>query len=74
MADDTLGLRLRRLRGERSRAEVARAVGISETALTAYESGLREPRDEVKLKLSNYYRCSLVELFFPKGARNVSIL
>ncbi len=52
------------LRGEKSREEVARAVGISVSALSMYENGERIPRDEIKIRLSKYYGQSVQEIFF----------
>lgn len=43
------------LRGNRSKEEVAKALDISVTSLTAYENGERVPRDEVKVRLSKFY-------------------
>ena len=56
--------KLRLLRGEKSQAEVARAVGISDSAMSAYENGERVPRDEVKIRLANYYGKTVQEIFF----------
>ncbi|PGU99209.1 transcriptional regulator, partial [Bacillus cereus] len=38
------------LRNEKSREEVARAVGISVSTLQMYENGQRIPRDNIKIK------------------------
>ena len=48
---EAYGTGLRRLRGSRTRQEMARALGISPQALQAYEEGRRWPRDEVKLRI-----------------------
>lgn len=58
------GETLRRLRGNRSRAEVAKAVGITERALKSYELGERIPRDDTKELLANYYHRSVTYIFF----------
>ena len=58
------GKKLIELRGNRSRAAVASDVGISESALAMYEAGQRNPRDDVKLSLANYYGVSVAFLFF----------
>lgn len=58
------GKKLEELRGNRSRAVVASDVGISESALAMYEAGQRNPRDDVKLALANYYGVSVASLFF----------
>lgn len=43
------------LRGNKSREEVAEVLGISTAALTAYEENARDPRDEVKHRMFEYY-------------------
>lgn len=62
--NQTLGERLRLLRGDRTQAEVAKAVGISNTALSMYERGERRPGDKVKIRLSKLYGVSIEKLFF----------
>jgi transcriptional regulator with XRE-family HTH domain len=61
---EQMGQRLKELRGDRPRKEVAKAVGISESALAWYEAGKRIPRDKVKMRLANYYGKSLLTIFF----------
>lgn len=58
--------RLRELRGYKPRRVVAGDVGISESSLTAYEMGLRIPRDEIKIKLAEYYDSTVESIFFTK--------
>lgn len=52
------------LRGERSRTEVAEKLHISVSALQMYENGRRVPRDDIKLKLAQFYGVSVEYLFF----------
>jgi putative transcriptional regulator len=52
------------LRGNRSREEVAKALGISVSALQMYENAQRVPKDEIKLKIANYYGVSVESIFF----------
>ena len=59
-----IGERLKRLRGDRTLKEVSERVGISESALSMYENGARIPRDEIKLKLANYYKKTIQSIFF----------
>ncbi|MBO5969522.1 MAG: helix-turn-helix transcriptional regulator [Clostridia bacterium] len=59
-----IGEKLVALRGERTQAEVATAVGISTSALAMYETGHRIPRDEIKLKLAVFYSTTVQVLFF----------
>ena len=61
------------LRGEKTQAEVAKNVGISLSALAMYETGNRIPRDEIKIRLANYYGTTVESLFFsPQKSRTVS--
>lgn len=53
-----------KLRGKRSRADVARDLGITERALQSYELGDRIPRDKVKTKIAEYYKRSVQHIFF----------
>ena len=59
-----IGNRLIELRGTKTQEEVASAVGISKSALSMYENGSRIPRDEIKLRLSSYYKKSVKFIFF----------
>ncbi len=56
--------RLQKLRGNRSRDEVAKAIGVSVSAIAMYENGERIPRDGIKLKFAEYYQKSVQEIFF----------
>lgn len=60
----TAGEKLRKLRGDKSQEEVARAVFISDSALSSYENGDRIPRDDVKRRLAEYYGKTVGEIFF----------
>lgn len=60
----TTGEKLIALRNKRTQAEVAKALNITQTALSMYENNERVPRDEIKVKLSNYYGVTVQELFF----------
>lgn len=62
----TIGERLARLRSaaQKTGDEVAKACGISRSALTMYETGVRIPRDEIKVKLARYYNVSVEKIFF----------
>ena len=63
-----IGQRLVALRGDKTQDEVAKALGISKSALCMYESGERIPRDQVKIRIARYYNRSVPFIFFnPKG-------
>lgn len=59
-----IGEKLKKLRGDLTQRKVANDVDISVSALAMYETGKRIPRDEVKLRLSEYYGVSIEKLFF----------
>lgn len=61
---EKIGRRLRELRGPRDAQEVANALGISTSALFMYERGERIPRDQIKVKLAQYYGLPVQEIFF----------
>lgn len=61
---DKIAERLTQLRGDRSREEVAKAIGISVSAISMYENGKRIPRDSIKIKLAAYFNKSVQEIFF----------
>lgn len=52
------------LRGDKPRMEVAEDLGISYFTLLSYETAERVPRDEVKVKIANYYGESVEDIFF----------
>lgn len=61
---EAIGKRLVELRGTRSQTEVANAVNVSLSAIKNYESGLRMPRDEIKIRLAKYFNASVDSIFF----------
>ena len=56
--------RLVSLRGSKTQDVVADAIGISKSALSMYECGERIPRDEIKIKIAEYYNLTVGEIFF----------
>ncbi|OLA57751.1 MAG: transcriptional regulator [Roseburia sp. CAG:10041_57] len=64
MDKQAIAERLVRLRGKKSRETVAKACGISTLALAMYEQGERIPRDDIKIRLSKYYKKSVDFIFF----------
>lgn len=56
--------KLKELRGKKSQLEVAADLDISLSSLSAYENGDRIPRDEIKVRIANYYGVTVQELFF----------
>ena len=67
MLDKTcIGSKLRKLRQEAglSLLEASEKVGITISALAMYERGERLPRDEVKVRLAQFYNHTVGEIFF----------
>lgn len=60
------GDRLKELRGNRTREEIAYKTGISVSALVLYEQGKRLPRDPIKIRLADFFGLTVQELFFPE--------
>jgi len=60
----TIGKRLKDLRGNRPKELIALAVGITSQALINYETGVRVPKDAIKVKLAAYYGKTVQELFY----------
>lgn len=58
--------KLRSLRTEKNKsaAEVAKEIGISQSALLMYEAGNRVPRDNIKILIANYYSQPIGALFY----------
>lgn len=59
-----IGRELVRLRGSRTQEEVAKALGISLSAIGMYERGERIPRDEIKIAIAKYYDKTVQSIFF----------
>lgn len=62
-----IGTTLRSLREKQNKSQkaVADDLGISMSALCMYEIGNRIPRDEVKIRIADYYGVPLESIFFP---------
>ena len=60
----TAGAKLRYLRGSRSAQDIAAELGISRAALSNYELDKRRPKDEMKVKIAEFYGVTVTELFF----------
>ena len=56
--------RMRELRGNKSQAQVAEALGIPASTYASYEQGKREPKDSMKRKIADYYKRSVQFIFF----------
>ena len=59
-----IGQRLIKLRGNKTQEEVAKSLNISVSALSMYERGERIPRDNIKIRIAEYYNTPIFEIFF----------
>ena len=62
-----IGAKLRTLRGKTPRADVAKACGISVSAIQMYETGERIPSDDVKISLAKFFGDTVGSLFFDEN-------
>lgn len=56
--------KLKELRGNKTQAQVADALGISPSSYAMYERGEREPNDAMKRKIAEYYKRTVQFIFF----------
>ncbi|MBQ2735524.1 MAG: helix-turn-helix transcriptional regulator [Clostridia bacterium] len=64
MDSKKIGQTLRALRGDKSVQKVAHDNGISPSAVSMYEAGLRVPKDDTKVRLAAYYGVPVESIFF----------
>ena len=64
--------RLKKLRKNKNVSvdEMSKALNISRSAICMYESGNRIPRDEVKIKIAQYFNTTVDEIFFRNSVTN----
>lgn len=55
---------LKKLRDDRSQSEISKAIGITKSSWAMYERGERVPRDEVKIKIANFFGMTVQEIFY----------
>lgn len=60
----SVGTILKNLRGNLSQKEVAEAIGITKSAWAMYERDERMPRDEVKIRIADFFDTPVQEIFF----------
>ena len=62
----TTGSILRELRGEKSQGEIATELGITKSSWAMYERDERIPRDEIKIKIAQYFNKPIQAIFYPQ--------
>lgn len=60
----TIGEKLKVLRDNKSQSEIAREIGITKSSWAMYERNERVPRDEIKIRIAEYFKKSVQEIFF----------
>lgn len=60
----TIGERLVKLRGKRTKRVVCEETGLGYSAICMYENGFRIPNDQAKATLAAYYGVSIESLFY----------
>ena len=60
----TVGERLRSLRGAKTQKEIGDAIGVTATAISQYERGERVPADDIKVALARYFNSTVEAIFF----------
>ena len=60
----SVGEVLKKLRGEHSQETIAKAIGVTKSSWAMYEREERVPRDEVKIRIANYFGKTVQEIFF----------
>lgn len=61
---ETVGQRLRQLRGNRSLDEVSEALEVTPMAVSLWENGKRSPSDAMKMRIAAYYKKTVMSIFF----------
>ena len=60
----TPGEILKELRGSKSQSTVANDIGVPQTVLSSWENDERQPRDEKKKLIADYYGVTVGSIFF----------
>ena len=60
----TTGEKLVKLRGKKTKSEVAEAIGVSKSSYIKYERDERNPSDVVKQRIADYYGRKVGSVFF----------
>ncbi len=56
--------KLKNLRGNKTQEQIANEIGITKSSWAMYERGERVPRDEIKIKIAQYFKKSVEDIFF----------
>lgn len=67
MNEKAIAKKLVELRGKRSQGDVAKELGISASTLSMYENGERIPRDPIKIRIADFYKTPIQDIFFAQS-------
>lgn len=70
MDKEKIGMRLTELRGEKTQVEIAKEINVGQSTYAMYETGKRTPSDAVKVRIANYYKKTVQEIFFAPDITN----
>lgn len=64
-----VGKRLRELREKKGKTQndVAEALGVTRSAIGAYENGIRTPNPDMMIRLAQYFGKSISYIFFDRN-------
>lgn len=68
LSPQKIGESIVKLRNNRNltQEEFGKEIGISASAVTMYETGRRVPRDEIKVKIANFFGVPIERIFYQK--------
>lgn len=58
------GEMLKKLRGKKTQEAIAKEIGVTKSSWAMYERNERVPRDEIKIRIAEYFGKSVQEIFF----------
>lgn len=66
MDSKVIGVKLTELRKAKGKTstDAAKDLGITVSALSNYESGIRIPRDTIKIRIADYYEVPIASIFY----------
>ena len=60
----SFGKKMKELRGSKTKLEVSKALNVTYSSYSKYEREERVPRDDVKMRIANYYNTTVGDIFF----------
>lgn len=60
----SFGKKMKELRGSKTKLEVSKALNLTYSSYSKYEREERVPRDDVKVRIANYYNTTVGDIFF----------